>query len=310
MTIRHLPLWRSIRPKLAFRKRHLIWLLKYLKTSESNLVRFRCNVCGERTSFPRKELKRDIWSCRHCGSTVRWRSVIHALSMELFGKSLVIADFPYRPDLVGIGLSDWDGYADRLARKLGYTNTFFHKPPLLDITSVDPSQHCKYDFIISSDVFEHICQPVSKAFESARNLLKPGGVMILTVPYVNGETREHFPEIRQFSVEQRDDAWILIGQTSDGRSKEFTSLTFHGGPGTTVEFRLFGKDSLLRYCSVAGFDSVQIHEETADDFGICWNPYVAEDAPYRPFIYGLDTPPWALSSGARGSQTRKKKVDI
>lgn len=310
MTIRHSHLWRLIRVKLAGRKRYLVWLLKYLTTSGGQLVRFRCNVCSKRTSFPRKEFKRDIWSCRHCGSTVRWRSIIHALSMELFGKSLAIDDFPYRPDLVGIGLSDWDGYAVRLAEKLGYTNTFFHKAPLLDITSVAPAQHDAYDFIISSDVFEHICQPVSKAFKNARNLLKPGGIMILTVPYVDGETREHFPGVCQFSVEQQGDTWILIGKTPDGRTNEFTELTFHGGPGTTVEVRIFGKESLRRDCEMAGFDSVRVHEETVEDCGICWNPYVAEGAPYRPFIYGLDTPPWALLKGVGLERQRNDEVGM
>ncbi len=51
---------------------------------------------------------------------------------------------------------------------------------------------------------------------------------------------------------------------------------------------------MMRDCQSAGFDSVRIHEETVEEFGIYWNPYNAEDAPYRPLIYGLDTPPWAL----------------
>ncbi len=98
--------------------------------------------------------------------------------MELFGTSLVLSDFPHRPDLAGIGLSDWEGYANPLAERLNYTNTFFHQAPLLDITSVGPDHSGRYDFIICSDVFEHVCQPVSKAFENAYRLLKPGGVMI------------------------------------------------------------------------------------------------------------------------------------
>jgi SAM-dependent methyltransferase len=218
--------------------------------------------------------------------------------MELFGKSLVIADFPYRPDIVGIGLSDWEGYGDRLATKLGYTNTFFHKEPRLDITCVDPARKNEYDFVISSDVFEHVCQPVSRAFKNANNLLKPGGILILSVPYVDGETREHFPEIQQFSVEERNSSWFLIGVTPDGRTKEFTDLTFHGGPGTTVECRLFGEDSLRRDCVDAGFDPPRIYRQEAAQFGILWIPYVAEEAPFRPYIYGLDTPPWALSKSA------------
>jgi len=247
---------------------------------------------------------RESWSCWSCGSTVRWRSVISALSTELFGKSLIIEEFPYRSDLVGIGLSDWDGYANRLVKRLGYTNTFYHQAPLLDITTVEPVQHGQYDFIISSDVFEHICPPISKAFENAFKLLKPGGIVILTVPYLDGETREHFPEVRQFSVEREGKSWILLDKTSDGTNQKFSDLIFHGGPGTVLEFRVFGKESLLQDCNAAGFDSVRVHDETIEEFGIVWNPYIPENAPYRPLIYGLDTPPWVLRKGQTEPTTK------
>ncbi len=225
---------------------------------------------------------------------MRWRSVIHALSTELFGESLAIPDFPCRPDLVGIGLSDWEGYASRLAEKLNYANTYYHQEPFCDITSIDSSLHGRYDFLISTDVFEHISQPISKAFENARRLLKPKGVMIFTVPYVEGETNEHFPELHEYSLQKRESGWVVLNQTADGRKQEFTDLTFHGGPGTVIEMRLFGKQGLLRNVREAGFGAVKIYEEENLEAGIRWLPYRAEDAPYRPLIYGLDTPPWAL----------------
>jgi SAM-dependent methyltransferase len=300
MIIQQVPLWRLTRKKMSRCKRRLVWVLKYLKAPKNSLVDFRCNICGRRTCFPREKMGRESWSCWYCGSTVRWRSVISALSTELFGKSLVIDEFPDRPDLTGIGLSDWDGYADRLVRKLGYTNTFYHQEPLLDITDVNPTQHNQYDFMISSDVFEHICSPISKAFENAYRLLKPGGVLILTVPYLDGETSEHFPDVRQFSVEPEGRSWVLLGKTSDGLSRKYRDLTFHGGPGTVLEFRVFGKDSLLRDCYAAGFDSVRVHGEVVEEVGIYWNRYIPEDAPYRPLIYGLDTPPWALTKNLAG----------
>jgi SAM-dependent methyltransferase len=287
-------LWLRLRRKLSFCKRQVIWSLLYLKAGKKSVARFRCNVCGERTMFPRDKMSREAWSCRYCSSSVRVRSVVHALSMELFGKSLAIVDFPERPDLVGVGLSDWYGLAAGLARKLGYANTYYHKEPFLDIATKQGLQHDLYDFIISSDVFEHVCPPISTAFVNAYNLLKPGGVMILTVPYTDGATREHFPSISTCTVQKEDSVWTLTGMTSEGRTEKFANLVFHGGPGTTVEFRLFGKDSMMRDCQSAGFDSVRIHEETVEEFGIYWNPYNAEDAPYRPLIYGLDTPPWAL----------------
>jgi SAM-dependent methyltransferase len=220
--------------------------------------------------------------------------VIHALSSELFGESVAINDFPVRRDLVGIGLSDWSGYADRLAAKFSYKNTFYHQEPFLDITSINPSQYGLYDFLIASDVFEHISPPISRAFENAQRLLKPNGVMILTVPYVDGDTVEHFPELHQYSMVRRGDHWVVLNRTQDGRDQEFRDITFHGGPGTVIEMRRFGKETLLQNVRDAGFHYVKSYDSEYLAHGIRWVPYIAEDAPYRPLIYGLDTPPWAL----------------
>lgn len=301
---RHLVPWQSARTSISRFKRKMVWAWKYLKGPRSNFFQFRCNICGKKTSFPRDEISRECWSCFNCGSNVRWRSVVHALSSELFGTSLVLPDFPSRPDLVGFGMSDWDGYAIQLKRKLTYSNTYYHQEPFLDITSIDPSQFGRYDFIITSDVFEHIAPPVSKAFENARQLLKPGGVMIFTVPYIEGKTREHFPELHQFTIQTREDGsgWFVLNHTVDGRRQEFSEVTFHGGPGSVLEMRIFGKDGLLQDIEHAGFGSVQPYCEECPEYGILWLPYVAENASYRPLIYGLDTPPWALRNSLTDSK--------
>ena len=240
---------------------------------------------------------REEGECPYCGSTVRRRSVIHALSTQLFGASLALVDFPIRKDINGIGLSDWTGYAEGLAKKFTYKNTFYHCEPKLDITNPDPTEYEKYDFVISSDVFEHVPPPISSAFEGVRKLLKPGGVMIFSVPYVDGATKEHFPELHRFSIERRGRVGTLMNETIDGRKQEFTDLTFHGGPGSTLEMRLFGKESLAENFRRAGFVSVCECSGEIPEAGILWLKYDPEKAPYRPFIYGLDTPPWVAKRG-------------
>ena len=274
--------------KRSYLRRLPYWLLSHLKASDKSLVHFQCNVCSNRTSSPREKLRREMWSCLHCGSTVRFRSIIHALSTELFGESLPLAEFHHRADLVGVGLSDWTGYADRLGVRLGYTNTYFHKEPFLDIASTGPAPTGRYDFIIASEVFEHVCQPISRAFENAYRLLKPAGFMIFTVPYLDGQTREHFPDVCRFSLEKDGEDWIVIGQTPDGQIERFTQPVFHGGQGTTVECRVFGKDALLQDCRDAGFELARIHSEDVERFGIYWDPQHPEE-----------TPPWALLKRAR-----------
>ena len=59
--------------------------------------------------------------------------------------------------------------------RLPSTNTFLHKPPLLNTVSPPKEWLSRFDFVISSDVFEHVVPPVSRAFENALHLLKPGG---------------------------------------------------------------------------------------------------------------------------------------
>jgi len=291
----------AAKKKLSRWKRMMKWVWMHLTSSRKEFHYFRCNVCGKKTSFLHRKLLREAWSCYNCGSTVRWRSVINALSIELFDQALALSEFPVRPDLVGIGLSDWDGYAIPLAKKLSYTNTYYHQTPFLDITSIENFQYGSYDFIIASDVFEHIGPPISRAFMNARLLLKPDGVMIFTVPYIEGETTEHFPELHKFSLQKKGEAWSLLNQTSDGRNQEYSDVTFHGGPGSVLEMRLFGKDSLLQGVRGAGFESIKVYDAEYPEDGIVWIPYVAENAPYRPLIYGLDTPAWALR---RGKQKR------
>lgn len=234
---------------------------------------FRCNICGNINHEVPLELvkNREAQSCGHCKSSLRMRSVIHALSMELFGKSVVLPEFPLAPAILGAGMSDWDGYALPLANKLGYTNTFYHKEPRLDIMQIPKESEGRYDFLISSDVFEHIPPPVSVAFANARKLLKPDGVLILTVPYKKvGETEEYFPDLHNFKIVTEGEERILINVTCNGTEQRFGNLVFHGGDGFTLEMRLLSENGLLQELEEAGFEQVKIYHENYPEYGIVW----------------------------------------
>ncbi|MDP9025656.1 MAG: hypothetical protein M3N13_09825, partial [Candidatus Eremiobacteraeota bacterium] len=82
---------------------------------------------------PLELLDRETVSCAGCGSTVRWRSVLYLVSVALFGKGLMAADIPVDKGITGIGLSDYVNYADLLAEKFSYTNTYLHQEPRFDI---------------------------------------------------------------------------------------------------------------------------------------------------------------------------------
>jgi SAM-dependent methyltransferase len=240
-------------------------------SSNGRKVRFRCNICGDFCSVPAPALQREVPSCDRCGSTVRNRAIVHLLTTELFGRSMAIPELPRRRDLVGVGLSDSDNYARRLGDKFNYTNTFFHQEPRLDIAAVPDDFIRRFDFIIASDVFEHVAPPVSRAFVNARRLLKPHGVLIFSVPYsLEAETREHFPDLLDYKLIEVDGSWRLENRTADGRTQVFTDLVFHGGPGSTLEMRLFSRNALMREFVNAGFAGVRIADESQPAYGIVW----------------------------------------
>ncbi|MBN1261654.1 MAG: class I SAM-dependent methyltransferase [Anaerolineae bacterium] len=215
-------------------------------------------------------LHRELPSCWNCGSTMRFRAIVHLLSEELLGAELLLPDFPKRP-WRGVGLSDWEGYARPLAEKWQYTNTFYHCEPFLDITTIPPKMEGTLDFLIASDVFEHIAPPITVAFENARRLLKPGGLFILTVPYVReGRTQEHFPELFRYEIVEREGRPILNNITRDGRHQQFDELVFHGGEGVNLELRMFSEGDILDTLTAVGFTDIRIHHEPCYRHGIIW----------------------------------------
>jgi len=234
-------------------------------------IAFRCNLCGSGARSPLSALARETPSCPRCGSTVRFRSIADLVVRELTGERAALPSLAPRRGVTGLGLSDAACYAAPLARVFDYENTYFHTEPRLDITAIDASRRGRYDFVIASDVFEHVAPPVSRAFDNALALLKPGGLFVMTVPFsLDEETVEHFPDLHDWRLEREGGAWTLVNRTADGRTQTHANLVFHGGPGTTLEMRLFSRDALLRELARAGFGQVRVADEPYLPFGILW----------------------------------------
>lgn len=235
------------------------------------ILAYACNICGTANKRRMALLQREEPSCDGCGSTLRNRGVIHALSTSLFDDNLMISEFPHRADIVGWGMTDWDGYASRLAQRLSYTNTYYHKEPFLDITSVSDSNMATLDFLISSDVLEHVGPPVIRALENSRKLLKPDGALILTVPYgLQAETIEHYPNLHDFAIVGEGEGRRVVNITADGTQEIHSSPVFHGGEGSTLEMRVFSETGLLADLKTAGFSRVTICAEPCFEHGIYW----------------------------------------
>ena len=230
---------------------------------------FRCNICGTRNRLILEQMSRESGECAGCGSTVRMRSVVRCLSLALFGRSVRLTDLAVDRSIRGTGLSDWDGYATKLASLFRYANTFYNAEPRLDITDPPADLFGTADFVISSDVFEHVAPPVDRAFTGAFNLLKPGGTLVFTVPYnKGGETIEHFPNLNDFQVLEFGPVYYLINRRANGEYEVFDDIVFHGGAGQTLEMRIFSESDVVLRLQRSGFERIVVHRENDPAFGI------------------------------------------
>lgn len=239
--------------------------------ADGPLVSFVCNLCGHANRVAASLISREMPSCTACGSTVRFRSIGHLVAREVLGRDIALSALRGKQPIRGIGLSDAPAYANVLAARFDYVNTFFHTEPRLDITAVPGPWKRRFRFVIASDVFEHVAPPVSRAFVGARDLLDDDGVLILTVPFkLDGETVEHFPELFDYRIADDAGRKVLCNVTRQGEAQRFENLAFHGGDGATLEMRLFSRDGLVRELRAAGFTRVRFVDEPYTAFGIAW----------------------------------------
>jgi SAM-dependent methyltransferase len=261
---------RAARRKLHLYRMHLGFLIDVLLLRKG-YVKFVCNICGCKCQSPASAVSREKPSCYGCGSTMRYRSVINALSIALWDKPLALRDYPFEKMRIGIGMTDSETYASRLAERLGYTNSYYHREPTLDILDLDPTLHDSVHFILSSDVLEHVAPPVQRAFQNLYYLLRPGGVLVVTVPLADEIfAKEHFPNLFDFHYETRNGNRVLINRTAEDSYEEFNGPVFHGGPGETLEMRVFSKERLIAELKNAGFSRIRVVTEDFLEFGIIW----------------------------------------
>jgi SAM-dependent methyltransferase len=224
---------------------------------------------------------------------MRFRSIALTLSRALFGLDLMLPEFPTLKSVCGLGISDSDIYANRLARIFSYTNTFYHQEPFLDLTVPPQADLGKYDFIICSEVLEHVPEPIERAFQTLCKLLKPTGVLILTVPYaIDEENAEHYSGLEESSLAEVGGQTVLVGRLPSGEYRVFDKLVFHGGPGSTLEHRLFSEAALRQHLASAGFPIVQVDASGSRKFGVTfpnpWSlPIVAKRAPFALSAHGV-----------------------
>jgi hypothetical protein len=251
-------------------------------------VTFTCNICGTRNTV--EQFATEPATCG-CGSNVRLRALIHLLSVELFGFGMPLPEFPRLKGIRGIGLTDKECYADRLAEKFDYTNTQYDREPRLDITRPHAEIAGTCDFLLAADVLEHIAPPVERAMEVMCRLLKPNGFLGVTIYcHPSDKMREHFPELYEYRVVPLGETNVLVNRRRDGTLEVRDGLIFHGGTGETLEMREFGITALQEKLRAAGFQTVHLLTGDIPEIGVVFDPDVSQPliARKQPYTLGGD----------------------
>ena len=121
-----------------------------------------------------------------------------------------------------------------LAERFTYVNTYLTAQPRFDIRS-DSSPIGELDFLIASEVFEHVAPPVMPAFHNAARLLKASGIMLFTTPWVwDGDPNTAIPELFDWALGRDGERYIIVNLTPDGREERFCDMVYDGRPGPSI----------------------------------------------------------------------------
>jgi hypothetical protein len=142
-------------------------------------------------------------------------------------------------------------------------------------------------------VLEHVVPPVETAFRNIATLLKPTGVLLLTVPYsLERSTAEHYPELHEYGFAQVGGSTVLVNRSRDGNLRVFDDVVFHVGvTGRALEVREFSEAGLKSALCAAGFCDVRFYSEDYPPFGIvrresCSLPVAARKGE---FVFGRES---------------------
>lgn len=255
-------------------ERELGIFLSAIRFDDGAAAPFICNICGSAVADLSSPLDPEGSLCGNCGSNIRLRALGALTANALFGEPLAFRDFRSTP-LAGLGVSDSPIFASYLQRVLpNYTNTQFdreltnRKVSFLDIKNPPPRFIGTADVVTCSEVLEHVEPPVQPAFDALFELLRPGGTLILTLPYTLERTVEHFPELHEWSIKRSGHQRLLLNRTRAGAVQELHDLRFHGGGNDVLEMRVFGLADITEHLRHAGFVDVQIQDTNVHRHGI------------------------------------------
>jgi SAM-dependent methyltransferase len=154
-----------------------------------------------------------------------------------------------------------------------------------------------YDFVVLRDVLEHLANPIKMLIE-IRRIIKPGGVVILTVPnklgtFDYGRPNTTFAHIFNDYINQtqEDDETHFqeaIDLIHDHITPEYTSrdeLTMLIKNNVNTRFlhhHVFSEETLSRVCSEAGFRTILLTKEVFPEIIIMIEKYPDRNLTLKP----------------------------
>jgi len=241
---------------------------------EGASIRAKCPVCAQAYIISTALPAREGPLCPRCQVSGRGSAIVyHFLRLATGSTTRSLAELRRDASVKALGLSDSPRYSEWLERKFKYRNTYLHKRPRLDVTRPPRNWLNWADVVISADVFEHVVGNSIEAFNGVFSMLRPGGSLILTVPFVNvGEAIEHYPGLIDYRARVKNGVETVELIFAGGIKRIADNPVFHGGPGSTLELRIFNRHRLLCELEQAGFIDIQVHDDNLPESGIVWGP--------------------------------------
>lgn len=224
--------------------------IEFARLLGDTLARAACNICGfsefqetlafideylaveEKTADPNW---REGIVCGHCGSNSRDRCLIMGLAAIWTGGTISpLASWESSPDVRIFDTSGYRGYPQFLGQLCDYFNTSYD-PLALEQEPLDGRLYADlqklhypdefFDFVLTSDVFEHV-RLYKDAFQEVFRVIRQGGTLLLQVPY------EH----------HRDQTFTRVYPSGD-KDVFLYPPEYHAED--TLVYRTYGRDLLL-----------------------------------------------------------------
>jgi SAM-dependent methyltransferase len=232
-----------------------------------------CNICGWEGEFMRPERQREGMQCRNCSASSRQRALVRALGSVLGGGKLPLCLWPVRKEIAILESSARGPVPMLLREKTDYYATEYD--PAMVAAGKAPREYADlqrlhfadqtFDVVIASDVFEHV-RDDRAGYREVLRVLKDDGTLLLTVPY----DHERLDTIFRVDTSGPGDLHLLQPE-------------YHGGGGSTLTYRTYGRD-LLAMLGGMGYSVLRLVEDIPE-WGITpQSVFIARKAPWTEFF--------------------------